>query len=51
MTASMGEQYDNATELISMGIECLYACPLEFARKDPEVFDRIVDMLRGHLPA
>lgn len=36
-----------ATEVVSMGLELLYADPVGFARKDPGMFDFIVDLLRG----
>ncbi|RLB68454.1 MAG: hypothetical protein DRH08_00910 [Deltaproteobacteria bacterium] len=35
------------TEVLSMGIELLYADPAGLARKDPAMFDLIVDILRG----
>lgn len=36
------------TEVLSMGVELLYADPVGFARKDPGMFDFIVDLLRGN---
>ncbi len=50
MTAYMGKSYKDATELVSMGIEYLHSRPVQFAKRDPEMFDWIVDILRGHRP-
>lgn len=36
-----------ATEVISMGVEALYADPLKFALEDPEYFDFILHIVRG----
>lgn len=38
---------DTATEVLSMGVELLYADPVAFQRDDPEYFDFIVAILRG----
>jgi len=38
-----------ATEVLSMGVEFLYADPVTFAKTDPEFFDFIVGVLRGVL--
>jgi len=45
----MGKQYSggHATEIVSMGIEYMYAEPIEFATKDPEYFDFMYDLMRG----
>jgi hypothetical protein len=44
----MGKYYpDKATEIISMALEYLYADPETLALKDPDMFDWIVDLLRG----
>lgn len=54
----MGKVYPNrveniqrisSTEIVSMGIEELFSNPVGFARSDPDYFDFIVDLLRGHL--
>jgi len=46
----MGKDYEGrATELISMGVEYLNKDPLTLARRDPEYFDWLVDVLRGHV--
>ena len=37
----------NATEIVSMGIEAMWADPLKFARSDPEHFDLIWDLMRS----
>jgi len=44
----MGRYYGEGrpTELISMGVEYLYKDTLEFARKDPEYFTWLLDVLR-----
>ena len=41
--------YDGATELMSMGVEFLFKDPVKFARSDPDTFDLIVNLLRGHV--
>lgn len=44
----IGKEYkNNATEVISMGVQELYDDPVNFATKDPDMFDFIVDFLRG----
>jgi len=50
----MGKQYRRtagespyATEIISMGIEYMYAEPIELATKDSEYFDFIYGLMRG----
>jgi SPP1 gp7 family putative phage head morphogenesis protein len=44
----VGKRYsDGQTEIISMGIESLFANPARFAEKDPEYFKFIVGILRG----
>ena len=35
------------TEIISMGMQFMYADPVSFARKHPEFFDFIIDVIRG----
>lgn len=46
----VGKHYPSgATEVLSMGVEKLYADPLTFAKKDPEYFKFIVGVLRGEL--
>lgn len=50
--AYMGKWYEwngnqRATEIVSMGIEALYADPFQFAEDDPEYFDFIYNVLRG----
>lgn len=37
----------NYTEVISMGVEQMFADPLKFAQEDPEYFDFILTILRG----
>jgi SPP1 gp7 family putative phage head morphogenesis protein len=37
----------NASEVISMGLEYFHKAPLEFARKDPGYFDFIYNVVRG----
>ena len=44
-----GKSYNGASEVISMGIEALYADPVAFARTDPEYFKFLVGVLRGDL--
>jgi len=50
----MGKQYRRtpdetpyATEIVSMGVEYMYAKPLDLAEKDPEYFDFMYDLMRG----
>lgn len=38
---------DGATEVVSMGIERMMSSPVTFARKDPEHFALIADIMRG----
>ena len=46
--AYMGKDYGKwATELISMGVELLYKNPEFFIKKDPEMFEWLINMLRG----
>jgi hypothetical protein len=48
MKPYMGKIYrDNATEIISMGLEYLAFDAVNFAREDPEYFDFMVDIARG----
>lgn len=39
-------QHDS-TEILSMGVEEMWADPLKFARSDPEYFEEIIGILRG----
>jgi hypothetical protein len=42
----MGKTYgQDATELISMGLEWMFAKPVEFATKDPEMFDWLYNLV------
>lgn len=43
----MGKRYDNATEILSMGLEMLYRDPMKLATEDPEYFDFIIKIIRG----
>ncbi len=49
----MGKEYIDrngnryATEVLSMGLEFMYNRTAEFARRDPEMFDFIFDLVRG----
>jgi hypothetical protein len=43
-----GPDKTHATELTSMGVQYLYECPSSLAKSDPELFDILVDHLRGH---
>jgi hypothetical protein len=46
--AYVGKFYKNgSTEILSMGLEKMMADPLGFAKKDPEHFDLIIDIMRG----
>jgi hypothetical protein len=45
----MGKEYPSymgATEIISMGLEYMYAEPVRFARDDPDYFDFIYTLMR-----
>ena len=47
----MGKQYDSGdTELVSMGLEYLVTDPVKLAKGDPELFDFVVDLIRGFDP-
>lgn len=41
--------YRNSTEVLSMGLERLYADPIQFRKDDPGYFDFIVMMIRDYL--
>lgn len=43
----MGKFYPDATELFSMAVEMLYREPLKLMRGDPEMFEWVIDVLRG----
>ena len=43
----MGKVYDDATEVLSMGLEYIYNDPMKLMTKDPEMFDFIIDIIRG----
>lgn len=46
-----GKEYGpsaRASEVLSMGIQHLFEDPLGFAQKDPDHFEFIIDVLRGH---
>lgn len=46
----VGRKYSHAsTEIISMGLEKLYKDPVTLAKKDPEYFDFMVNLLHGKL--
>jgi SPP1 gp7 family putative phage head morphogenesis protein len=53
VTPYMGKQYRDksgnitATEIISAGMEYMWSDPVSFARKDPDYFDFLIDVLRG----
>ena len=44
-----GKEYNNASEILSMGLQLLYEDPVTFARYDLEYFKFIVGILRGDL--
>ena len=43
----MGKKYDDATEIISMGMEMMFSDPGRLASEDPEYFDFMYNLLRG----
>ena len=43
----VGTIYEDATEIVSMGIEMLYTDPVKFAEADPDMFDTIIGFLRN----
>jgi hypothetical protein len=46
--AYIGKQYsDGSTEVLSMGMQYMIEMPVEFAKKDPEMFDLIFKAMRG----
>ncbi len=45
----VGKQYNDATELISMGAEMLYSDPVGFCKKDPEYATFVIGILHGDL--
>jgi SPP1 gp7 family putative phage head morphogenesis protein len=42
----MGKRYNGATEVVSMGLEYMYADPVKFAQYDPDYFDFIFNLVR-----
>ena len=42
----MGKEYENASEILSMGMELMYENPAYLAKKDPEMFDFIYSVVR-----
>ena len=52
MNKYMGKMYGegamDATEITSMGVQCILEKPIEFAAKDPEYFDLMIGILRGY---
>lgn len=42
----MGKEYDNASEILSMGMEMMYENPAYLAKNDPEMFDFIYGVVR-----
>lgn len=48
-SAGGGTNYNQeyATEIVSLGVEWLYAEPEQFAREDPDYFDFMLKLLRG----
>jgi len=42
LDAYIGKKYNNASEVLSMGLEYFYKDPLKFATQDPDMFDFIV---------
>lgn len=54
MDPYMGKDYgpggDRSHELFTMGVQRLYATPIEFAEQDPDMFDWVIDVLRRRLP-
>lgn len=45
-----GKKYNfNATEIISMGVEKMYADPIGFLKKDPEYFELILNIMWGNI--
>jgi 2'-5' RNA ligase len=43
----IGKSYKGASEVISMGVEAMYANPAKFAKDDPDMFDFIYSVLRS----
>ena len=43
----MGKVYPNATEILSVGLEYMYNNPMKLMTKDPEMFDFVIDIIRG----
>lgn len=43
----MGKKYDNATEIVSMGLEYFWKDPAKLANQDPEYFTFIWGLVRG----
>lgn len=44
-----GKVYDNATEIMSMGIQRLFEAPGEFMKEDKEYFDFVIANLQGKI--
>lgn len=47
--AYVGKYYTKNTEVMSMGVELLYADPVGFARRDPEFFRFVIGVLQGRI--
>ena len=47
MDAYMGKDYGEWTELVSMGVEWLWKDPTQFARRDPEMFEWLINLLQS----
>lgn len=45
----VGKIYDNATEVLSMGLELMYENPLHFLKEDPEYFYFVVGIMTGKI--
>ena len=46
----MGKVYEfDSTEVLSMGMEYIYNNPMKLMQKDPEMFDFIIDIIRGNI--
>lgn len=44
----MGKYYAEATEIVSMGLQMLYANPSRLLKEDPKYFEFILNIVRGH---
>ncbi len=45
----IGKNYNNASEVLSMGLQKMYRDPINFAKQDPEYFKFVLGICDGSL--